>query len=356
MYRRTAVNRQEGPGQSCCPDPSKLWPAGASVVLVFAGPRLSRSPEPLQSLPIRRFAQLFKCAFSNLPDSLTRDAHERADLLERHRLAALFESVVEIENFAFARREILLEDPIDELAHQLAVGALFDLAAFLPREALAERRGIFVGAIDRRVERELRCRHATRGTHVLDAVLQRLRDFVVGGFPAELLRQIRFGAAHADQLRVLIERNADAARLLRQRFQHRLPHPPHRVRNEFDALVGIELLDCLEEPFIADGDELGEIETVALIFFYVGDDETEISSDETLGGFFIAALHATCEAALFSRILYQGKLLYVLQVLVECSRGGGAEKRLRLAGTRPRHARLPLKRELCVETAGEAAV
>src|SRR5436309_14062149 len=279
MYRRTAVNRQEGPRQSCCPDPSRLWPAAASVVLVFAGPRLSRSPEPLQSLPIRRFAQLFKRPFSNLPDSLTGDAHQRADLLERHRLAALFEPVIEIENLALARRQVLLEDPIDELAHQLAVGALFDLAALLARETLAERRGILVGAIDRRVERQLRGRHAARGADVLDGVLECLRDLVVGGFAAELLRQIRFGTAHADQLRVLVEWNAHATRLFRQRLQHRLAHPPHRVRNELDALVGIELLHRLEQPYVADGDELGEIETVALIFFDVGDDKSEIGGD-----------------------------------------------------------------------------
>src|SRR5467141_834006 len=154
----------------------------------------------------------------------------------------------------------------------------------------------------------------------------------------------------------MIQRNADAARLLRQRFQHRLPHPPHRIRNKFDALVWIELLHRLEQNFITDGNELGEIESVALIFFDVGDDKSEIGSDETLGSFFIAALHATRETTFFSGIFDEGKFLYVLQVLVECSGWGGAEKSLRLAGIRPRHARLPLKRELSVETAGEAAI
>src|SRR5437899_6804581 len=59
------------------------------------------------------------------------------------------------------------------------------------------------------------------------------------------------------------------------------------------------------------------IESVALIFFYVGDDETQIGSDETLGGFFIATLHATSEATFFSGIFDEGKFLYVLQVLVD---------------------------------------
>src|SRR2546422_11753773 len=65
--------------------------------------------------------------------------------------------------------------------------------------------------------------------------------------------------------------------------------------------------------------------------------------------------HATGEATFFSGIFDEGKFLYVLQVLVECSGRGGAEKRLRLAAIRPRHARLPLKRELGAETAGGAA-
>src|SRR3989449_1892695 len=65
--------------------------------------------------------------------------------------------------------------------------------------------------------------------------------------------------------------------------------------------------------------------------------------------------HATGEATFFSGIFDEGKFLYVLQVLVEGSGRGGAEKRLRLAAIRPRHARLPLKRELGVDTAGEAA-
>ena len=164
-----------------------------------------------------------------MSDPFSGDAHQRADLLERHRLAALFESVVEIENLALARREILLEDPVDEFAHQLAVGALFDLAALLPREALAERRRILVGAIDRRVERQLRRRHAAGGADVLDTVFEGLRDFVVSGFAAELLGKVRLGPAHADQLRILVQRNSHAARLLGERLQHRLPHPPHRV-------------------------------------------------------------------------------------------------------------------------------
>src|SRR5205807_8796940 len=78
----------------------------------------------LHSFPTRRSSDL-----PYLPDALPRHAHERADFLERHGLAALFEAVVEIEDFALARRQILLEDAVDELTHQLAVSLLLDLAA-----------------------------------------------------------------------------------------------------------------------------------------------------------------------------------------------------------------------------------
>src|SRR5207247_7006672 len=91
--------------------------------------RLGGPPESLERFPVGRFAQLLECPFSDLPDSLTSDAHQRADLFERHRLAAFFESVVEIENLALAWREILLENPVDEFARQHAFADICDVAA-----------------------------------------------------------------------------------------------------------------------------------------------------------------------------------------------------------------------------------
>src|SRR5207302_11393730 len=85
------------------------------------------SPDPLERPSIRRLPQLLERPLPYLPDALPRHAHERADFLERHGLAALFEAVVEIEDYALAWRQILLEDPVDELTHQLAVSLLLDL-------------------------------------------------------------------------------------------------------------------------------------------------------------------------------------------------------------------------------------
>src|SRR5712664_667936 len=102
----------------------------------FAGP-LRCSPDPLERLSVGGFPQLLKCPLADLPDALARHAHQRADLLERHRLAAFLEAVIEIEDLALAWGQILLEDAIDELPHQPSVGAVLDLEPFLSREALA---------------------------------------------------------------------------------------------------------------------------------------------------------------------------------------------------------------------------
>ena len=102
----------------------------------------------------------------------------------------------------------------------------------------------------------------------------------------------RLGAGEPNQLRVLIERDSDAARLLGERLEDRLPDPPHGVRDELHALVRIELSDRLEQPFVADGDELAEVEPVALVLLHVGDDESEVRGHEPLGGCLVSLLRA----------------------------------------------------------------
>src|SRR5215471_9484824 len=105
-------------------------------------------PESAERLAVGTFAQLLERSLANLPDPLARHAHQRADLLERHRLGAFLESVVEVQDLSLARREILLEYAIYELAHQLVVGHLFDLGAVDAGEALSQRGGFSVRTID----------------------------------------------------------------------------------------------------------------------------------------------------------------------------------------------------------------
>src|SRR2546422_2031547 len=154
MPRRRVDMSQEWPGEAS-PDHSHLrstrrLSASASTL---TSRRLGGSPEAPQSPSVRRLPQLLECPFPYLPDPFPRDPHQRPDLLERHRLAAFLEAVIEVQNLALARRQVLLEDAVDELAHQLAVRLLLDLAAFLAGKPLAQRRRVLIGAVHRRVER-----------------------------------------------------------------------------------------------------------------------------------------------------------------------------------------------------------
>src|SRR5437762_14315673 len=98
--------------ESAFPDPSYCSPL---CVCASSSCRSSGgSPEALQCSPIRRFPQLLERPFPYLSDPLPRHSHERPDLLERHSLAALLEPVVEVEDLALTRRQVLLEDARSE--------------------------------------------------------------------------------------------------------------------------------------------------------------------------------------------------------------------------------------------------
>src|SRR5437868_6440400 len=103
-------------------------------------------PEPREGRTVGGFAKLFERPLADLTNSLARDAHERADLLEGHSLGAFFEAVVQIENLPLARRQVLSEHAVDELAHQLEVSDFFDLGAIDASESLTKGAGFAVGA------------------------------------------------------------------------------------------------------------------------------------------------------------------------------------------------------------------
>src|SRR5436190_19782780 len=138
MPRRRVDMSEKWPGRAL-PDHSRL----TSIRLlapVRLTRRLCRSPKALECPPVWRFPQLLKRPFPDLPDSFPGDAHQRPDLLERHGFAAFFEAVVEIEGLALTRGVILLEDVVDELAHQLAVRLFLHLPALLASEGCAPPR------------------------------------------------------------------------------------------------------------------------------------------------------------------------------------------------------------------------
>ena len=66
---------------------------------------------------------------------------------------------------------------------------------------------------------------------------------MICGVALEDLGENGLRASELDELRILVERDSDGPGLFRERFENCLPDPPHRVRNELDALLRIELSD-----------------------------------------------------------------------------------------------------------------
>ena len=226
-----------------------------------------------------------------------------------------------------------LEDTIDELALEPDVGHLLDLDAAGAGHPLAEGAGPPVLPLHRRIERHLGRGHPMSRADVLDRIVERDGDFGVGRLPAQLLGQKALGPGHPDQGRVLVQRDSHAAGLLGQRLQHRLADPPDGIRDELDPVVGIELLDRLEQPLVADRDELGEIESVTLILLHVGDHESEVGRDQPFGGSFIAGQRTAGQPLLLVRIGDHGQLLNIQEVLIERAGGSGASKRASFPGS-----------------------
>ena len=62
---------------------------------------------------------------------------------------------------------------------------------------------------------------------------------------------------------------------------------------------------------------LGEVETVPLVFLYVGDHEPQVRGNQPFSGCLVPLLSAPGESTLFFRVGNQRQALNVLQVLIE---------------------------------------
>src|SRR6266404_4102467 len=195
-------------------------------------PPPASAPEARERRTVRRLTQLLECPLADLSDSLAGDAHQRADLLERHRIGALFEAVIKVKDLPLARCEVLPENAVDELPHQMEVRHVLDLGAVHSGETLTQRAGLAIRPIDRSVERDLRRRHLLGGTHRVGGLFEQTADLVVGGIAFQHLGENGLCPGKLDQLRILIERNSNAPCLLSQRLENRLANPPHSIRNK----------------------------------------------------------------------------------------------------------------------------
>src|SRR5205814_2208085 len=113
-----------------------------------------------------------------------------------------------------ARSEIALEHAIDELAHELVIGHFLDLGAVDAGESLAERGRLTIRAIDRGIEGELVRRHLASRANLLRGFVEELADFVFSWITLQHLAENGLGAGEANELRILVERDAHGPRLL----------------------------------------------------------------------------------------------------------------------------------------------
>ena len=91
-------------------------------------------------------------------------------------------------------------------------------------------------------------------------------------------------------------------------------------------MLRIKLLHCAEQTLVANGDQLGKIQSVPLVFLDIRDHEAKIRRHETLGGRPVALLGEPRYPLLFCSVFYEGKLLDILEVLIKGARYAGSEK------------------------------
>ena len=170
----------------------------------------------------------------------------------------------------------------------MASDVIFNVGRLGTGEALTEARTVSVTAVDGSVEAQLAGGHPSKSTDRFDRLLHLPRNFLDRRGAAELLCEGGIDAGEFGEVGILIERNSNRSRLLRQGLEYGLADPPDGVRNEFDALVRVELLDRLPpQPLVADAHELCESQATALVLLHIRDNEPEIRRYESFSGFFV---------------------------------------------------------------------
>src|ERR1043166_8178713 len=222
--------------------------------------------------------------FLDLPHALARDAEQRPDLLERHRLAAV-QAEVEAKNLGLALlegRKRLLDRLPERLLERLVGGRRVHRV----RQVIEEL--VVLAGRERRIEGEVRLRDRHRLRDLFLGDVHAVRDLFVRRIAAELLEQ-RIGAlADAMERAGAIQRDPNDARLFGQRLQNRLADPPHRVRDELDALRLVEFVSGANEAQVAFIDQVRERHALVLILFRHRHDEPQIRPHEFVEALLVA--------------------------------------------------------------------
>src|SRR6185295_13144267 len=180
------------------------------------------SPESSQGADVWRVPQLFEGSLPDLANAFPGDSEQRSDFLQSQGLRALFQPVVEGKDFPLPRREMALEDAVDELALETHVSHLLDLHPAGTGHPLAERACPAVLTLHWSIQRNLGRAHPVSGADVIHGVVEGDCDLLIRGLPPELLRQEALGPGHPDQGRVLIQGYPHAPGLFCQGLEHGL--------------------------------------------------------------------------------------------------------------------------------------
>src|SRR5581483_8526153 len=196
------------------------------------------------------------------------------DRLERPRLTLEAEPQLEDAPLALGQR---VERAPNALPAQGLLRLVERIGGLAVREQIAEL-ALVVGA-DRLIERDGCMRRAERLVDVLHRQPGRLGELVLRRLAAELdlepPRCTRQLLLPLDD----VHRNADGARMVRDRALHRLADPPRRVRRELVAAPPVELLDRAVEPERALLDEVEERNAETAVALRDRDDEAEVRLD-----------------------------------------------------------------------------
>src|SRR3954467_12551813 len=237
---RRCQRNDGGPGLP--PDEARR-PAAPTKLWVPAEPATG-SDAVAQSLRFGQALELLQRVVLDLADALAGDAERLADLFEGARLAA-GEPEAQLDHRTLAlgkRRERRLDVGAAQRERRSLVGSL----GVLVLDEVAEL-GVLLLA-DRLLERDGMLRHAQDLAHLVSRHLELLRDLLRLRLAAEALDELALDVHDLVQLLDHVHRDADRARLVRDRPGDRLSDPPGRIGGELVALAVVELLDRADEP------------------------------------------------------------------------------------------------------------
>src|SRR4051812_16359109 len=266
--------------------------------------------------------QLLQRLVLDLADALTRHVERAPDLVERARVLSA-EAVPQLQHAALAVGEVLQRLAQSLLGEDLR-GALVRRLGPLVGDELAEL-GLLLVA-DRLLERHRRLRRALDRVDLLRIDPRDLGDLLGGGLAAELRDQLALRAADLVELLHDVDRDADRARLVRERAGDRLADPPRGVGRELEALAIVELLRRADEPERALLDQVEEGQTLVPVVLGDRHHEPEVGLDHLLLRVQVAALDAAGEI----NLLLRREQAHLADVLQEQLKGIGGHVRLQV--------------------------